>query len=297
MAIEDDLRAWAEGALIASGRRLPDAWEVVKARPWADVYRAETSDGRVYVKRNGPVGAHEPEMLEALAARWPDRVPTPLAVDVGASRTLVPDHGPMLSEVVAEHDRLAHWEVILPRCAELQLSTAGEGERWRAAGVPDRRAARMVEQAERLVDTWGDVEPNARAGVLERLPAIARCAEALDALEIPDTIEHGDLHGNNVLYRDGVHWIFDFADASYGNPLTTLLIVCNMACDDMTSPTGRAVCARLRDAYLEGFPTRGCATSVRATRGPRPEVGPEGASDEVPRTGPDLRPGLSCQSV
>lgn len=246
-----DEREWLEGSLAACDLSQAGEVELVKQRAWATVTRVPTSGGDVYFKANAPGGRHEPALTSALSTEWPDRVPTPLAIETERGWLLTPDRGQRLSDVVEERDLVDTWMDLLPRYAEIQLASALEPERWLALGVPDRRLEKLPEQAESLVRESVDLSDTERSLMLASVRDLeARCRD-LAALPRPAALEHGDLHGANVLVGRGASWFFDWADSSVSHPFSTLLVTCNMATEDLDSQAGRRDCARLRDAYLE----------------------------------------------
>jgi hypothetical protein len=198
---------WVAETLAQHGLSPTGPLEVVKRRPWATVLRAPTSSGVVYFKANAPGGRHEPALARELARAWPDRVPAPLAAD--------PERGWML---------LATWEELLPRYAEIQLAAVETPERWLALGVPDRRLERLPAAAEALVRGSADLADDERARMLALLPELEAVCGELASLPAAASLEHGDLHGNNVLVGRGAHWFFDWADSSVSHPFFSLLI-------------------------------------------------------------------------
>jgi hypothetical protein len=80
--------------------------EVRSVRPWATVWRAPTADGPVWMKAARSGTAFEVPLYALLAREVPDRVLTPIAVDVERSWLLLPDGGPSLGEREAGADAL-----------------------------------------------------------------------------------------------------------------------------------------------------------------------------------------------
>ena len=91
----------------------------------------------------------------------------------------------------------------------------------------------------------------------------ARLSRARRPSRAATALEHGDLHGANVLVGRGGRWFFDWADASVSHPFFTLLVTCNMVIDDLDSEAGRRASARLRDAYLEPWAAVAPASALR----------------------------------
>ena len=89
------------------------------------------------------------------------------------------------------------------------------------------------------------------AAVAALAPAYERwCAELL-ADGVPATLQHDDLHDDNVFVTGDRHRFFDWADACVAHPFGSLLVALAVAQMQFKVPAGAPELARLRDAYLE----------------------------------------------
>ena len=232
--MEDALRDW----LVASGCA-PTGEVVARIRPWSSSWRVPTADGTVWLKANGPGCSQEAPLYRAFAEAEAPHVLRPIAVDPERGWLLLPDGGPTLRTLLDRSPDPARWERVLPKYAELQRHL----EDRVLPGLPDLRPGRM---------------PALFAGLLERLPVdhrddldrlLPRFSDWCDELAtsgVAATVQHDDLHDNNVFTTDVV---FDWGDASLGFPFTSLLVTLRSARArwpdlDLT---------RLRDAYLEAW--------------------------------------------
>jgi hypothetical protein len=95
----------------------------------------------------------------------------------------------------------------LPRYAEAQLALAGHRNRFLATGVPDRSPAQLPLEYRRLLAELaaqpvedGGLTAEEASALDHRLPVYDhRCAE-LAASPMVDTLQHDDLHSNNVCW-------------------------------------------------------------------------------------------------
>jgi len=163
-----------------------------------------------------------------------------------------------------DHDLLA-WERILAEYGALQRSVESDGAReaMLAAGVPDGRPGRLHGELVRLLDddaVWARVTPDERtAADLARhrlrgsLDDVEAAVAALDAVGIPASIQHDDLHGGNILVGPDGDRFFDWGDAVVAHPFSTLTTTFN----SIAHHTGRAlddpVFERLRDIYAAAW--------------------------------------------
>jgi len=140
-----------------------------------------------------------------------------------------------------------------------------------ATGTPDRSPKQLTVEYGRLL---GDLaaKPTKEGGLTrEEVAALERllpryeewCAELL-ASTIPDTLQHDDLHSNNVCWPGALDdpsavRIIDWGDSCIGHPFGTMLATLNsiafhagLLTDDRGGITDRRV-LEVRDAYLEPF--------------------------------------------
>ena len=266
----ESARTWTAAQLGPGGIRLTGKWEQTHARVWSSTIRFETTEGRVWFKVNGPGTAYEAKLVGLLDELRPGLAPQLLADDEAVAWSMTRDAGPMLRSK-AEPDALwGYWERLLPRYGESQLALATDHSRMLACGTPDRGPVQLPLEFGRLLDKLASrpLEQGGltqqQAAALERvLPAYeGRCAE-LAASPIPDSLQHDDLHSNNVGWPGEMAdlssvRIIDWGDASIGHPFGTMLATLNSIAFEAGVPVdGRQFhdsrMLRLRDAYLEPF--------------------------------------------
>ena len=229
--------------------------------PWATALRVPTQDGPVWFKACVPELAHEVRTLELLAARRPELVPPLLASDRTEGWMLLGDAGTRLRDLEGTPGQIERWERAVAAYAQLQLDVAADADAFVAGGVPDRRGTRAVgELGILLVDEAALKPPVDEAlsdGEIERLrallPRIAEEAETLDALGLPDSIQHDDLHDANVFLRDGEYRIIDWGDSSIAQPLLSSSVMLQFVAWRLDVGADAPEVRRVRDAYLEPF--------------------------------------------
>lgn len=250
-SVADAGLAWARGHLADGGLRVTGPVERVRATAWSVVYAIPTATGRVWFKANGGEDLYEAALVQALATWAPRRVLTPLAVDADRSWMLLPDGGPPLRELDANLD-LRVWERFVGGYAQLQREVTPHAGEMLALGVPDHRPEAMPAHFAAILDDptvaiANEKRSQLRALKVEYADACARLAGAGPA----PTIQHDDLHSNNVLPLPAGDRFFDWGDACVAHPFATLLVALRtMAYTFELSPGDPAV-LRFRDAYLE----------------------------------------------
>jgi hypothetical protein len=229
--------AWRAQATGWIDRRLAEAnvirvgeVEQTRVRPWATVLRAPTTDGDVWMKAGGAATAFEAGLYELLAREAPDDVLVPLAVDAPRGWMLLPDGGPPLGDVPA--DALAQY-------ARLQRALVPHAAGLPALGVPDMRPPVMPERFEEALEAArasapsvpppGAPSPSAAspAGALAAVEAlrddVARWCERLAASPVPASLDHNDLHQQNVL-GSGPYRFYDWGDAVLAHAFAAMLV-------------------------------------------------------------------------
>ena len=224
------------------------AMETAHERPWATVLRVPLADGVAWFKACGPVQAFEPRLTAGLYARHPDRVAEVLGHDEERAWLLLRDAGTPIREFGNPPEA---WLTVLPRYAELQRGEVAHTPDHLAHGVPDLRVETVPARYDDLVQRELPLE----AGEIDRLRAFApRFVELCDELaahDVPETVQHDDLHMANVYERAGRFRVLDWGDSSISHPFASLVVTFRFLEEVTGLPLGDPWFARLRDAYLE----------------------------------------------
>jgi hypothetical protein len=279
-AFVEEARAWAGTQLAPRGSRLTGGWEQPHARAWSSTIRFETTECPVWFKVNGSGTAYEAALIALLGELRPGLAPEVIAHDDNRSWSLMRDGGPILRSIVAPDALWTHWERLLPRYAEAQLALAEHRPRLLSTGTPDLGPAQLPSEYRRLLDelaarpTEDSGLTQEQASALERLlPAYDDWCAELAISPMPDTLQHDDLHSNNVCWPGTVDdlssvRIIDWGDASVGHPFGTMLATLNsIAFHAGVLHTDRRIgdlrVLRIRDAYLEPFTSLGSREELR----------------------------------
>src|SRR5581483_529003 len=241
--VDGEVEAWIRTHVSPAG-----PIEVVHARPWASVSRVPLADGVAWFKECAPVQAFEPALTAALSHRWPALVTEVLAHDVGRSWLLLADAGTPVASLGNPPDV---WMTVLPQYAELQQSEVSHVDEHLSAGVPDLRVAMLPARYDELLAGDLPLAPDEVGRLRAFAPRFAELCAQLAAAGIPPSVQHDDLHMNN-LYVDGdALRIIDWGDASIAHPFASLVITFRFLEQVGGVPPGDPWFIRLRDAYLE----------------------------------------------
>ncbi|MYY06780.1 MULTISPECIES: phosphotransferase [unclassified Streptomyces] len=250
--------AWAERALAARGR--PRARLLaVRVRPWSVLVRMSAAGGPdVWLKANPPASAFEAGLTEALARWVPGHVLEPLAVDVERGWSLFPHGGTLFREVHPDGTGERAWAEALHQYAVVQRALVSRVEEITRLGVPDARTAVLPAVFDRVVGRNTVLDTGTRTALHALRPRLVRWCEELDALGVPDSLDHSDLHDGQLFTpAPGRFTFFDWGDASVSHPFCSLFVPLNNARERY----GPQALPRLRDAYLDAWTGTGPTTA------------------------------------
>jgi hypothetical protein len=228
-----------------------------RARVYSVVARVPVSGGTAWFKASPPASGFEPSLLVALAAWYPDRFTAPVAVDLDRAWSLTRDGGPTLRERHSRARDVAAWHVMLSGYGRLQFGLARHAGDLLALGVADLRPGSVPGRFERLladpatervVDAPGGITRAQHQALGALAPRLREwCAELAD-LGIPASLDHADVHPNNIFAATGTP--FDWGDAAVAHPFSSLLVALRTAAEQAGLPPRAPELTVLTEDYL-----------------------------------------------
>jgi hypothetical protein len=179
----------------------------------------------------------------------------------------MPDGGTRLRDtrpnLTGDHD-LAVWERLLPLYARLPRLLEPRVDALLEAGVPDEHPERYPTILTTLLDDeriWARVDAEdqaatttARSELRELLPDVGVLAHELASSGLTITLDHGDVHGGNILIDpSGSPWFYDWGDSAVAHPFATLTWTLASIGEKVHLAPGSPGMVRLRDAYIEAW--------------------------------------------
>lgn len=257
----DGAAAWIDAALARAGRTRTGPVETTRERPWATVLRAPTDAGEVWLKACGAGTRFEAGLYELLSRVASAHVLNPLAIDADRAWVLLPDGGRTLNDAAGDDaaavvDGLA---AAMPAYVGLQTALAPHVDGLLELGVADMRPERLLERFDEAVAATeayayrdgGGHDAARHAAVRGLRPQVEAWAAELAASPIPASLDHNDLHSENVLVDGEATRFYDFGDSVVAHPFTSALVPITFVRDHVLggADDDPRVLA-LRDAFL-----------------------------------------------
>ncbi|MBX3080833.1 MAG: aminoglycoside phosphotransferase family protein [Anaerolineae bacterium] len=240
---------WMCQTLVEQGYTLTSPITQFKSWGISCLLRAETDRGTIYFKVATalPLFGNEPALQAALAARYPDEVPPPLAVEHESRWMLMRDFGMVLSRAPS----FDKWSIVLDHYARLQVQSASTIDELLAVGCLDRRLDVLRSQIDPLLsddEALAPLSPDEITRLRALAPRLKAMCDELAQFSIPYALVHGDFHSGNITGETLL--FFDWTDACIAHPFLDLCTVMeNLERDNIE---GRE---RLLETYFRAWTT------------------------------------------
>lgn len=246
----------ARAGLVRTGPALGRArsYSVVARVPVRD---GPDTDGTVWFKASPPAASFEPALLVALASWYPGRFTAPVAVDLDRAWSLTRDGGPTLRELDAKPKDVGAWRVMLRVYGQLQFELAAHVDDLLALGLTDLRPGSVPGRFERIItdpalqsviDIPDGITRAQYEAVRSRAPQLREWCAELEDLGIAASLDHSDMHPNNVFANPGTP--FDWGDAAVSHPFASLLIALHTAAGRAGLPARSPEVLALTEEYF-----------------------------------------------
>ena len=229
----DQAVAWIREQIASLGYTITGEIVQVKVRVWSEVMRVPTDGGMLYFKAVPTYFAYEPRMTQLLYHYAPTQTPPLLVVDEQRLWMLMQDAGTVMR---GERDP-KRWETMLTLYAQLQMKLIDHVDELLAADVPDGRLLKLpriyedvlADRQFLLLGQEKGLPMHEYEQLLSMTPQVEEMCAKLASYDIPETLHHDDLHGNNVLWNGETYIFFDWSDSFVTHPFCSLFIVLRVA--------------------------------------------------------------------
>ena len=229
-----DMEAWIAEALAVRGETVVAVREG-RVRGWGATLVAESTRGTYWAKEGHPATPREPAVLEWLIAVAPERLVPIVRVDASTRRVLSAHAGPTLSvrrrQAGMPDDDQTEAIRLAGAIGGLQRDVAATVAAARGRGVPridlrdpEREVELRLERAGALdAEHPFFLSADERRAIRARYPLLRDLATRLG--DVPDTLEHNDLHLGNAFDVAGTVRIGDFGDSVISHPSASMRVL------------------------------------------------------------------------
>ena len=222
--------AWIRAEARHHSLHLNGEIEQPHAYAWSTVMRVPSTEGALFFKASAPETVYEAALTQKLAGWYPDCMPELIAVDTPRGWMLMRDGGEALRASIRPTQDIRPWERVVQRYAELQIGLAGHISEILALGIPDHRLVTLpglysqflVEKDSLMIDQEKGLTSDEYEQLQDLRPRFEQICIDLEAIGIPDSLNHGDFHDGNVLLKNGRITFFDWGDANVTHPFVSL---------------------------------------------------------------------------
>ncbi len=223
-----ELSEWVETVIEPLGFHRNGNVRQLNASPSFSLLRFETDGPALWFKAVGEPNQKEFLITCTLAQLFPNYLPGVLAARPDWNGWLTREAaGKLLCEVRED----ALWQRAAAALAALQIDSIEHGARILGTGARDRGATELskliqpfIESMAELMERQTKVPPVAlgREELLLLGDRIQSALDALEAMEIPETLGHLDLNPGNIIVSPSRCTFLDWAEAYVGNPFFSL---------------------------------------------------------------------------
>jgi hypothetical protein len=226
-----------------------DKLEQIRSWERSAVWRLTGEENR-YLKLVPPMFQHEIPLSHWLQKHFPEHSVSLLETPVGM---LMADYG---SVSLFERQELAVWEEAMRVYAKMQIGAVAHESELLELGLP----IRSIDWIDAGIDEFfaddamlhGGIYPLSEEEISKLRASVPRLHEACQKLrqyQIPDTLEHGDLWGGQIIVRGETLLITDWSDSAWTHPIFSLVFFLAEVHNDLKDePKGFEGC---KQAYLE----------------------------------------------
>jgi hypothetical protein len=221
-----ELQDWAGKAIHPLGMELLQFRQLNGCETFS-LTRFETTQYPVWFKAVGEPNLREYEISLALARLFPSYVPTIIATRPEWHGWLMADSG---GESLDDSSSPSDWQSAVRTLGKLQVESVGMTEDLADAGCRNLRTHTLFDLVDPFLEVMGDLmrqQKKSPPSILTReeiheLGVILKDAlHCMTALQIPETLGHGDFNPGNIIVSSERCMFIDWAEGHVGHPFLT----------------------------------------------------------------------------
>ena len=226
---------WITSRLQHDDIRITGRIDQTHIRPWSTVLSIPTDSGIVIFKAAIEAWNHETPITVAISRRCPYLTPKLIAADPDRNWMLMRHGGMSLRTILKQRPDIDRWSAALLSYARLQRLLAPHSDELIGLGAEDRRLSTLPLLYAKLLEEAAPLRLGEAGGISKdehaSLRALAQKFESdcgrLEQYGIVETIQHDDLHDNNILVNDAgeePYLFFDWGDSCVAHPFFSLVV-------------------------------------------------------------------------
>lgn len=225
----EQLTEWTNKFLLANRYQLLGSLEEVQITAWSSVRRILTTNGYIYLKKIPNLLSSEPFIIELLHNQFHECVPIIIAVNDELNCFLMKDAGQPFYLLTDNKLRLNLIRETISKYKYIQNKCTSLTSQFINMGIPDWRLEHLPHLYHQLILQENLlIEDGMSINDIKRLSElINKCMALCDQLSkfsIPETLDHCDLHGGNVLINEKTNavTIIDWGETVITHPFFSL---------------------------------------------------------------------------
>ncbi len=250
---------WAKEYLTSKGHTIRGETETIREVPWSCVHRIATSIGIYYLKIIALPFAIETKLLPYLTRFYPASLPHIMATNEDFHAMIMTDAGVPLRDILQKKYQVNFINSAIEAYSSIQIGMISHVDQLLSLGVPDWRLSALPSLYLQLLSEEATLKDDGLTHIeitkLRTLkPKIAELCRQLSEFQIPETIEHGDFHDNNILIgTDEQLVISDWGDAVISHPFFSLTSCLSSAKRNHMISESSPPYITIRDSYLNNW--------------------------------------------
>lgn len=247
--------AWAQNSLKTHGCESLGNLKIIRDRPWSCVGCIETDKGPIYLKSMAQPYANEGELLLFLAEKGIKNITEVIDHNSSLSCFLMKGAGWPLRKTQSFKFNEDIFCQFLKDYTKIQLNCISLVDQFLKIGVTDWRLHRLPKLYRDFINKTALLQNDGLSleeiTLLHELSShmVDLCQQLAD-FQIPETLEHGDFHDNNILIEDDQITINDWGDAFISHPFLSLAAALDSARRNHNLQATHQIYRKAQEAYL-----------------------------------------------
>lgn len=227
----EQLTEWTNKSLLANRYQLLGSLEEVQMTAWSSVRRILTTKGYVYLKKTPNLLSLEPVIIQMLHNKFHVNVPIVIDINSDLNCFLMSDAGKPFYFFKDNELRLRLIREAISKYKHIQNQSISLVNTFIDMGVPDWRLEhlpklynQLIMQEKLLIEDGMSIDD---IKILSNLSAKCEAlCEQLSKSLIPETLDHCDMHGGNVLIDEKTNAIIiiDWGETVITHPFLSLTV-------------------------------------------------------------------------